>query len=69
FILIAFVLAVVIAVVRGRVAGVTAKDALAEAVTPVTCMWAEKERRDLDEALDRLERLERDLAILKDRRA
>ncbi|WP_180287606.1 hypothetical protein, partial [Puniceibacterium antarcticum] len=68
FILITFVGLVVWAVIKGRIRGATAEDALAEAVTPVTCMWGAGERRDLDEALDRLERLERDLAILKDRR-
>ncbi|WP_180287540.1 hypothetical protein, partial [Puniceibacterium antarcticum] len=69
FILITFVGLVVWAVIKGRIRGATAEDAFAEAVTPISCMWADADRRELREVTERLERIERDLAILKDRRA
>lgn len=67
FILIVVVGLVVWAVVRGRISGASTKDAIAEAVVPMTCMWSQAERKDLSAMLHRMERIERDLAVLKDR--
>lgn len=68
---------VVWTVIRGRFENnATATESLADAVQPISCAWNGAQNATLKQVADgqgetneRLERIERDLAILKDRRA